>query len=54
MLMLKDWNCRKQRGYMESRREQVRLQVELSMKEKLLRDTQIRRRSLSAKIKRKS
>ena len=29
-------------GYVESRREQVRLQEELSMKEKLLRDTQIR------------
>ena len=29
-------------GYIESRREQVRLQEELSMKEKVLRDTQIR------------
>ena len=28
-------------GYIESRREQARLQEELSMKEKLLRDTQI-------------
>ena len=31
-----------QHGYFESRREQVRLQEELSMKEKVLRDTQIR------------
>ena len=31
-----------QHGYIESRREQARLQEELSMKEKLLRDTQIR------------
>ena len=31
-----------QHGYTESRREQVRLQEELSMKEKVLRDTQIR------------
>ena len=31
-----------QHGYVESRREQVRLQEELSMKAKLLRDTQIR------------
>ena len=31
-----------QHGYIESRREQVRLQDELSMKEKVLRDTQIR------------
>ena len=29
-------------AYVESRREQARLQEELSMKEKLLRDTQIR------------
>ena len=29
-------------GYIESRREQPRLQEELSMKEKVLRDTQIR------------
>ena len=29
-------------GYIESRREQVRLQEELSMKEKVFRDTQIR------------
>ena len=29
-------------GYVESRRQQVRLQEELSMKEKVLRDTQIR------------
>ena len=31
-----------QHGYIESRREHVRLQEELSMKEKVLRDTQIR------------
>ena len=31
-----------QHGYIESRREQVRLQEELSLKEKVLRDTQIR------------
>ena len=31
-----------QHGYIESRREQVRLQEELSMKEKVLRNTQIR------------
>ena len=31
-----------QHGFIESRREQVRLQEELSMKEKVLRDTQIR------------
>ena len=31
-----------QHGYTESRREQVRLQEELSLKEKVLRDTQIR------------
>ena len=31
-----------QHGYIESRREQVRLQEELSMKERFLRDTQIR------------
>ena len=31
-----------QHGYVESRREQVRLQEELSMKERVLRDTQIR------------
>ena len=31
-----------QHGYIESRREQVRLREELSMKEKVLRDTQIR------------
>ena len=30
-----------QHGYIESRREQVRLQEELSMKEKVLRNTQI-------------
>ena len=30
-----------QHGYIESRREQVRLQEELSMKEKVLRDTQV-------------
>ena len=30
-----------QHGYIESRREQVRLQEELSLKEKFLRDTQI-------------
>ena len=32
-----------QYGFVESRREQVRLQEELSMKEKVLRDTQIRK-----------
>ena len=31
-----------QHGYIERRREQVRPQAELSMKEELLRDTQIR------------
>ena len=31
-----------QHGYIEARREQVRLQEELAMKEKILRDTQIR------------
>ena len=31
-----------QHGYIEPRREQVRLQEELSMKEEVLRDTQIR------------
>ena len=31
-----------QHGYVESRREQVRLQEELSLKDKVLRDTQIR------------
>ena len=31
-----------QHGYIDSRREQVRLQEELSLKEKVLRDTQIR------------
>ena len=31
-----------QHGYIESRRKHVRLQEELSMKEKVLRDTQIR------------
>ena len=31
-----------QHGYVESRREQVRLQEEFSMKEKVFRDTQIR------------
>ena len=31
-----------QHGYLESRREQVRLEEDLSMKEKVLRDTQIR------------
>ena len=31
-----------QHGYIESRREQVRRQEELSLKEKVLRDTQIR------------
>ena len=30
-----------QHGYIESRREQVRLQAELSLKEKVFRDTQI-------------
>ena len=31
-----------QHGYIESRRQQVRLQEELSLKERVLRDTQIR------------
>ena len=67
MFMLKDWNYKTFRHvYIESRREQVRLQEELSMKEKVLRDTRIRSmhemgeessrtsssRSLSAKIER--
>ena len=47
MIMLKDWkdkmhNTDTQHGYIESRREQVRLQEELSLKEKVLRNTQIR------------
>ena len=37
-LALQDAQC----GFVESRREQVRLQEELSMKEKVLRDAQIR------------
>ena len=41
--MLKNWNFRTlNTDFFESRREQVRLQEELSMKEKVLRDTQIR------------
>ena len=39
-------------GYIESRREQVRLQEELSMKEKALRDTQIRGMHEKEKMKR--
>ena len=41
-----------QHGYFESRREQVRLQEELSMKEKFLRDTQIRSMHEMGEIKR--
>ena len=41
-----------QHGYIESRREQVRLQEALSMKEKLLRDTQIRNTHEMGEIKR--
>ena len=41
--MLSDWNWEDAHlGYVESRREQVRQQEELVMKEKALRDTQIR------------
>ena len=39
-------------GYVESRREQVRLQEELSMKEKVLRDAQIRSMHEMGEIKR--
>ena len=39
-------------GYIESRREQVRLQEELSIKEKVLRDTQIRSMHEMGEIKR--
>ena len=43
MLLLKDWILQDaQDGCIESRREQDRLQEELSMKEKVLRNTQIR------------
>ena len=41
-----------QHGYTESRREQVRLQGELSLKEKVLRDTQIRRMHVMGDMKR--
>ena len=39
-------------GYVESRREQVRLQEEFSMKEKVLRDTQIRSLHEMGEVKR--
>ena len=39
-------------GYIESRREQSRLQEELSMKEKVLRDTQIRNTHEMGEMKR--
>ena len=41
-----------QHGYIESRREQVRLQEELSMKAKVLRDTQIRSMHKMGEMKR--
>ena len=41
-----------QHGYVESRREQVRLQEELSIKEKVLRDTQMRYMHVMGEIKR--
>ena len=41
-----------QHGYIESRREKVRLQEELTMKEKALRDTQIRRMRGMGEMKR--
>ena len=41
-----------QHGFVESRREQVRLQDELSMKEKVLRNTQIRNMHEMGEIKR--
>ena len=41
-----------QHGYVESRREQVRLQEELSMKEKVLRNAQIRNMHEMGEIKR--
>ena len=41
-----------QHGYIESRQEQSRLQEELSMKEKVLRDTQIRRMHEMGEMKR--
>ena len=41
-----------QHGYVEPRREQVRLQEELSMKEKVLRDTQIRNMHEMTEMKR--
>ena len=41
-----------QQGYIESRREQIRLQEELSMKEKVLRDTQIRHMHEMGEMKR--
>ena len=42
-----------QHGYIESRREQVRLQEELSMQEKVLRDTQIRNMHEMGEMKRR-
>ena len=47
-LALQDAHC----GFVESRREQVRLQEELSMKEKVLRNTQIRNMHEMGEIKR--
>ena len=41
-----------QYGFVESRREQVRLHEELSMKEKVLRDTQIRNMREMGEMKR--
>ena len=41
-----------QHVYVESRREQVRVQEELSMKEKVLRDTQIRSMHDTGEMKR--
>ena len=41
-----------QHAYIESRREQVRLQEELSLKEKILRDTQIRNKHEVGEMKR--
>ena len=43
MIMLTDWNYKMHNtNTFESRREQVRLQEELSLKEEVLRGTQIR------------
>ena len=51
--MLKDWNYRTlNTGYIDTRREQVRLQEGLSMKEKALRETQIRSMHEMGEIKR--